>query len=198
MSRQPTASVVKQTLCIYCGQHPGTTRDHIPPRCFFEVPCPNINRITVPCCPACKIADEPSDAKARNLFISTLQAEPHPAVERQLAGARNRALKVHGQLPNLLAHLVEADVHSPDGIYLGSAPAFNLDSQVVDSFLHRVVRGLLYSISKSGYLPSKIKWRTNVPPDVLATFPSTISRSVGDVFSYRVVFAEGSQASLWL
>src|SRR5436309_2883728 len=69
------ASLMKKALCIYCGNSPGVTRDHIPPQCFFEEPCPNINRITVPCCESCKLADEPNDAKARNLIISTMQAE---------------------------------------------------------------------------------------------------------------------------
>jgi hypothetical protein len=189
---------MKKALCIYCGKNPGATRDHIPPRCFFEEPCPNISRITVPCCEACKLADEPNDAKARNLIISTIQAEPHRVVETQLAGARNRALEFHGQLPVMLAHMVQADVHTPAGVYLGSAPAFNLDSPVMDAFLHRVVRGLLHSVRKTGFMPSTIQWRTNLPPVAFAIFASGISRTVGGVFSYRAVFVEESKDSLWL
>jgi hypothetical protein len=189
---------VKKSFCIYCGQNPGTTRDHLPPQCFFEEPCPNINRITVPCCEPCRLADEPNDAKARNLIISTIQAEPHRVVESQLASARNRGLELHGQLPIMLQHMVQADIHTPAGIYLGSAPAFNLDSPVMDAFLHRMARGLLHSVKKSGFMPSKIKWRTNLPRDGFGIFASGISRAVGDVFSYRAVFPQESQDSLWL
>src|SRR5438093_4202996 len=112
-------------VCIYCGQNPGVTRDHIPPRCFFEEPCPNINRITVPCCLGCKVSGEPNDAAARNVLISTMEAEPHRVIQSQLANARNRAFKDHGQLSLVLKHMVWSDLYSAGSIYLGSAPAFN-------------------------------------------------------------------------
>ena len=189
---------MKKSLCIYCGQNSGATRDHVPPQCFFEEPCPNINRITVPCCESCKLADEPNDAKARNLIVSTIQAEPHRVVESQLADARNRGLEHHGQLPVILEHMVQAHIHSPGGIYLGSAPAFNLDSPIMDAFLHRMARGLMHSVKKTGFMPSKIQWRTNLPPDAYNIFASGVSRTVGDVFSFKAVFPEESQDSLWL
>src|SRR2546426_7746043 len=106
-------------MCIYCGEHEGTTRDHVPPQCFFEQPCPNIERITVPCCLSCKLAGESNDANARNLITSTIEAEPHRVVRSQLSSARNRAFRDHGQLPPVLQHMVRADVHTPAGIYLG-------------------------------------------------------------------------------
>lgn len=189
---------MKKPLCIYCGQNPGITRDHIPPRCFFEEPCPSINRITVPCCEPCKLADEPNDAKARNLIISTIQAEPHRVVESQLASARNRGLEYYGQLPTMLDYMVQADIHTPGGIYLGSAPAFNFDSPLIDAFLHRMAKGLLHTVKKSGFMPSKIRWRANLPNDDFGIFASGVSRTVGDVFSYHAVFTEESQDSLWL
>jgi hypothetical protein len=98
----------------------------------------------------------------------------------------------------MLGHMVRADIHSPGGIYLGSAPAFNLDSPVMDAFLHRMARGVLHSVKKSGFMPSKIQWRTNLPQDGFGIFALGISRTVGDVFSYHAVFPEKSQDSLWL
>ena len=185
-------------LCIYCGQNPGLTRDHIPPKCYFEEPCPSINRITVPCCEPCNLSDEPNDAKVRNLIISTIQAEPHRVVDSQLASARNRGLELHGQLPTMLKHMVQANIHTPGGIYLGLAPAFNLDSPIIDAFLHRIANVLLHSVKQTGFMPSKIRWRTNLPNDGFDIFASGVSRSVGDVFSSHAVFTEESQESLWL
>lgn len=170
-------------VCIYCGQNPGTTRDHIPPRCFFETPCPNINLITVPCCETCRLAGEANDAKARNLIISTAPAEPHRVVQSQLADARNRAIDDCGQLPVLLDHMVQAAISTSSGLNLGAAPAFNLDSPVMDSFLHRMARGLLHSVKNIGFVPSKIQWQTNFQPDTFAIFASGLSGSFGDVFS---------------
>ncbi len=189
---------MRKKLCIYCGQNPGTTRDHIPPRGFFEKPCPNIKRITVPCCEACRLADEANDEKARNLIISTAPAEPHRVVQSQLADARNRAIDDHGQLPVLLEHMVPADISTSAGVYLGSSPAFNLNNPVMDAFLHRMARGLLHSVKNTGFVPSKVQWQTNLQPDIFAIFASGLSGSFGDVFSYRALFVEDSHDSLWL
>jgi hypothetical protein len=184
--------------CIYCGHAPGVTRDHVPPKCFFEEPCPNIRRITVPCCETCRLRGESNDAHARNLIISTIEAEPHPVVQGQLSSARNRAFKDFGQMPTVLKHMVRADVHSRGGIYLGSAPAFNFDSPVIEGFLHRVVKGLLHEEKRSGFVLSSIKWEMNLPEDLYAMFAHGRSRAVGNVFSYSFLIRGGSLDSLWL
>jgi ATP-dependent Lon protease len=53
---------------------------------------------------------EPNDADARNLIISTIEAESHPVIKSQLSRARNRAFKDHGQLPRVLKHMVREGV----------------------------------------------------------------------------------------
>jgi len=185
-------------LCVYCGEFQGTTRDHIPPKCFFEKPCPSIKRITVPCCERCRVGSASGDAVARNLIISTAEAEPHRVIESQLAPARNRAFKRHGQLPAVVKHMVPADAYSPGGIYLRSAPAFNLNTPVIDAFIHRIVRGLLHEEKKSGFAPCSIEWRPNPAKNDCDLFVQGKFRTVGDVFSYSVLFRSSSLDSLWL
>ena len=174
------------------------TRDHIPPQCFFEKPSTVINQITVPCCESCRRTDEFNDGLARNLIISTTQAESHRVVESQLASSRNRAIEKYGQLPHLLKHVAQVDIHSPEGDYLGSVAAFDLKSPVIDAFLHRMVRGLFHSVKKSGFVHSRMQWRTNVVPDDCEIFGLGTTRTFGDVFSYTAVFSEETQDSLWL
>ena len=157
-----------------------------------------MNRITVPCCETCRLVDVANDEKARNLIISTAAAEPHRIVQSQLADARNRAIDDHGQLPALLEHMVQADLTTSSGEYLGCAPAFNFDSPVMNAFLHRVTRGLLHSVKDTGFVPSRVEWRTNLEPDIFHVFASAVSASLGDVFSYRALFVEDSHDSLWL
>ena len=185
--------------CIYCGQNEGTTQDHIPPKCLFPRPSPNIALITVPCCEPCRRRDEINDALVRNLLISTCEAEPHQAVQSQLASTRNRSFKRPSQLKAVLRQMTQADVHSPGGIYLYSAPAFNLDSPVMDSFFHRVARGLLHEERRCGFVPCTTRWRPNRDPVTCANFAREgRSRGIGDVFSYSVCFLEGHLSSIWL
>ena len=40
-------------MCIYCGNKPGSTRDHVPPKSLFPKPRP-VNMLTVPCCDDCQ------------------------------------------------------------------------------------------------------------------------------------------------
>lgn len=42
----------KIEICVYCGQRPGSTRDHVPPRSIFVKPYPK-NMSTVPACLEC-------------------------------------------------------------------------------------------------------------------------------------------------
>jgi len=185
--------------CIYCGQNEGTTQDHIPPKCFFPRPCPNISRITVPCCESCRRHDEKNDELVRNLLVSTCEAEPHQAVHDQLASTRNRSFERPSKFKAVLRHVIQADINSPGGIHLRSAPAFNLDSPVMDSFLHRVVRGLLQEERQCGFVPCTIEWCRKRDTVICADFARQRgSRAVGDVFSYSVWFSDGHLSSIWL
>lgn len=188
-----------RTLCIYCGQNPGATFDHIPPKCFFLKPCPNIIRITVPCCERCRLAGEKNDELVRNLLISTEEAEPHSTIQKQLAGARNRAFADCRRLDAVRQHIVLADVHSKGGIYLGSAPAFDLNTPVMDAFFDRIGRGLLHEEKSTGFVRLRSQWQLNPPQDICDNIANQgKSRTVGDIFSYSVQFLEGSLSSVWI
>lgn len=136
--------------------------------------------------------------KARNLIISTQQAEPHRVVESQLGDARNHGFDKYGLLPGMLEQTVKVPIHSLGGSYLGSVAALNLGNPIMDAFLHRMARSLYHSVKKSGFLSSKIRWRTNLQADDYSIFSSGTTLTVGDVFSFTAIFSEESQDSLWL
>ena len=112
-------------MCIYCGRQPGKTRDHVPPKCFFPMPMPAINRITVPCCETCRVNRGKNDGRVRNILISTVEAERHEVVQNQLAEKRNRSWQVDtSQLREMVDTMVRLSVMTPHGLHVGSCPAF--------------------------------------------------------------------------
>ena len=68
----------------------------------------------------------------------------------------------------------------------------------MDEFVQRMVRGLLYSVKKTIVIDPKVTWHTQLPPDTFTVFAPGISRDVGDIFSYRVLFTPESGRSFWL
>ncbi len=79
-------------LCTYCDDQ-ATTKDHVPPKCFFtETKPPNL--ITVPCCHDCnKLFGDKVDTHARNTLTDLRHSERHWAVTQELAGKRDRSYK---------------------------------------------------------------------------------------------------------
>jgi len=187
-------------ICVYCGRHEGTTRDHVPPRCFFPTPMPNINRITVPCCDGCRISGGKNEALVRNIFISTIEAEPHAVVQSQLASKRTRSWEIdRTQFEAMLNAMVDVHLWSAAGRHLDWRPAFNLDRPVINDFFDRILRALVHEEREAGYVPSVTKWRLIRNPRICADFPANAkARFVGDTFSYHVAFVIGSLGSMWL
>jgi hypothetical protein len=142
-------------MCVYCDREPGTTRDHVPPRCFFPTPMPPINRITVPCCETCRVSGGKNDGLVRSILISTIEAEPHEVVQSQLAEKRNRSWQTDPtQLRGMVRTMVRVSVKTPHGLPLGSWPAFNLDNTTMNDFFDRVARALVHAERKAGYVAS--------------------------------------------
>lgn len=85
-SQRPTRPT---PMCVYCGVQPGTTRDHVIPKCLFTV-IPERDTITVRVCREC------NEAKARDeaYFADAIQghhlAYMHHPVARHLADTRVR------------------------------------------------------------------------------------------------------------
>src|SRR6266568_3327468 len=180
---------MKRPLCIYCGLRTGDTRDHAPPKCFFGSERPP-NAITVPCCEACRRAGEKNETTIRNLLISFDQTETHPTVQSSLLGKRDRSFRHSvSEVRKLMAMMVDVDIISPGGIYLGRDKGFNLNQLLVHSFIERMSRALLYEEFQEPYFNGDFGWVLNPPmPDAVTSWmkDKLPGREMSNVFYYRI------------
>ncbi len=196
-------------ICIYCGVNVATERDHAPPKCFFPPPRPD-NMITVPSCEECNRKFGKDDERVRNLLISLDTTELHKAIKNHLALKRNRSLirqKGRTNFQHILRSMKFVERYSKGGIYLGKAPAFNLDQDVMDRFLERMTRALIYHDNSIGYVNCDIKWRMSLSPEQFESMPTRMKQflssgkfqEIGDnIFKYIGLFYPGKANSLWL
>lgn len=196
------------TICIYCGENEANEKDHIPPKSFFPEPRPS-DLITVPSCSECNRDFGKSDEIVRNLFVSLENTENHQAVIDQLGDKRNRSLDRNGGIHSynhFLQNMTLVERYSEGGIYLGKYPAFNLDTNILDYFFERMVRGLLYHINDIEYGDYSFDWKMSPSMDEIENFPNKIknyflsgySESIGDnVFSFTYYIYPAEVQSLW-
>jgi HNH endonuclease len=196
-------------LCIYCGKKEPNERDHIPPKSFFPEPRPS-NLITVPSCSDCNREYGKTDEIVRNLLTSLDTTEIHQAVIEQLGDKRNRALERNGGIHSfkyLLENITLVDRFSESGSYLGKFPAFKLDTDVMDKFIERMARGLLFHLTGIGFGNYTFEWKLSpptsdfykLPENIKTFFLSGYKETFGDsVFSYAGYTWPGKISSLWL
>lgn len=201
-----------QPACIYCETPYPTDRDHVPPLCLF--PTRPKDAITVPSCRRCNENHGKDDERVRNLLTSLASTESHPAIQGELAGRRDCALnrdlteRRGKHLEYLLDGIMPVEVRTPAGLYLGGGLAFNLDQPVLDRFLSRLTRALLWHENKVLARNCEIEWKMapsrsdlDAMPRELRAFLSSLNRrgSVGgDVFRYAGYVRPDRASSLWL
>lgn len=197
-------------LCIYCGKKEATTKDHVPPKSFFAKPRPS-NLITVPSCDECNANKYgKDDERIRNIITSIDTTEVHPVVQGKIDQKRDRSFcrpEGMSNFDHLIGSIQMAHRYSENGNYLGRAPAFNLDQRIVDKFLERMVRALLFKENGIEYTQLDVKWKMAPTEKDLAEMPNEIkhflfSRPVKEIgngiFAYIGYFIEGKSNSLWL
>ncbi len=197
-------------LCIYCGEKEATTKDHIPPKSFFAKPRPS-NLITVPSCVDCngkKYGKD--DERIRNIITSIDATEVHPMIQGKIDQKRDRSfLRPEGRsnFEHLIGSIQMPNRYSANGHNLDRAPAINLDQGIVDKFLERMVRALLFKENGTKYTQLDVKWKMAPTEADLETMPNEVQaflfskpvKEIGDgIFSYIGYFREGKPNSLWL
>jgi hypothetical protein len=170
--------------------------------------------ITVPSCRECNERHGRDDERVRNLLTSLASTERHPAIQTELSKRRDRALnrdltRLRGKhLEHLLDSIVPVDVRTTAGLYLGNALAFDLDQPVLDRFLSRLTRGLLWHEIQVVARDCEIEWwmaparsdLDGMPPERRAflSSPNRTGSIGGDVFRYAAYLRPGKASSLWL
>jgi hypothetical protein len=144
------------------------------------------------------------------LITSLYTTESHIAIQSQIAQKRDRSLARERGFTNF-RHLVESisivDHYSQGGVYLGKAPAFNLNQDVMNRFFDRVTRALLYFENSIIHADCNIEWRISPTFDNYDQIPSEFReflsygkiQTIGDdVFTYVGWYLPGHVRSLWL
>lgn len=194
--------------CIYCGSKKDLTRDHVPPKAFFPSPRPN-NLITVPSCKKCNNEFGKDDERIRNLLSSLELTESHTAVKSMIGDKRNRSLlrkEGYTNLQHLYNSMKNVDIFSKSGIYIETKKAFNLDQQVVDNFLERITRALLYYENQVVIYKFDFRWKLSLSDEEFKNLPRDIKHLIGgvtvkyigdDIFQYAGIYFPNKPSSLW-
>lgn len=179
----------------------------MPPKCLFASPRPN-NLITVPSCTECNRRFGQDDERVRNLLSVLAATASHPVVEKDVIPKMERSLarrQGRSNLNHILDSLLDVDVWSTGGVYLGRADAIELDQPVMDRFVDRLVRGLLYYENGLAQVRGSTKWR--LPPTGLdlQQMPRPFRelwvaprKFIGDVFGYFGLYQPERSRSLWI
>ena len=170
--------------------------DHVPPRSMFpdKVP-PYVQMVSAPACTECHDANKKDDVVIRNILISTRDTEQHSAVLGGLAGKRDRSfirsLKRGGRdFHQILQTMKLVDVKTPAGLYLGQHWAFDFDNPIMNRFVERLARALLWYEFRQPHFEGEFGWRTNLEmPSLVYEGMQRFGRMrrVGDVFAYGVM-----------
>lgn len=187
---RPFADERLASFCAYCGQPP-TTRDHVPPRIFMDMPYPD----NTPVVQSCRDCNE--GASLDELYVACL-------IEVAICGtvdpSRLRRKKVASSIrkrPALAARLA-ASLRPDFGLQLSDD-----DVRRISGVLEKVARGLwTYETSESaGWASAEIWW------DVLKVLtesqaqafyslePQQLLPEVGSRMLSRVVISDNGQAA---
>ena len=172
-------------LCTYCDEL-ATTKDHVPPKCFFTEKKPP-NLITVPSCNACnKFFGDEIDTHARNSIAAIHRSETHWSVSQELGGKRDRSFERKViNLEYIVSVVSLKEVVTPAGIYLGVAPTINLNNTVMNNFFERLARGLIRKVV--GVRSFGVKFQWGLLDGLLATIggPEALRRNFGFPMEWR-------------
>jgi len=136
------------SVCVYCGLKPGTTDDHVLPRCLFA-PMARRDMIKVPACLQCNnVKKSLDDDWLRDLLAA--DADAHPALSQF---ARDKFFSAVAQNKSALGRTLRETMrwearYTSRGIYLGHYPTSTIDGERVTTLFSRIVQGLYYHALK--------------------------------------------------
>lgn len=144
---------MNKKICFICGKDGADSVDHVPPKGIFLFKTTDL--ITAPAHVACNKASELDDEYFR-LAITTMalqySADAENLFDRKIM-KRMREPKKAKFRQAIARDMVEIDMHSPAGIYLGKQDAMQIDAKRIRGVVCRIARGLYHHYHKD-VLPS--------------------------------------------
>lgn len=189
-------------MCIYCGNKPGSTRDHVPPKSLFPKPRP-VNMLTVPCCDDCQARFK----KDEDVFMAWITIGPaiesragKPLWEQKL---KRTFEKDRGVNEIIRRSCKPVDLKTPAGIYLGKGLASSIDHERKNNVLGKIVRGLFW-VEYNERLPEDVAIEiygvSRTGEDIENLSARTYEgKAIGEgIFEYRYARAPESFESYWV
>lgn len=135
--------------CVYCGQHPATTRDHVIPKSLFTRPLPT-NMVTVPVCESCNHHKSLNDDYLRDMLVADVQAAQHPTAQALFRGKVMSAVRKHKSVIAKVAasQARPGNFFTDSGLYVGRFYSVPLVQSRVEQIFSTIVRGLYYQLLK--------------------------------------------------
>ena len=183
----------KKEICIYCGKREGNTRDHIPPRGFFQLKFSNnVKLITVPCCEKCRTQDQRNDTLIRDIILGSLVLSDNTYVKKYISDRVKRSISKRGNNINRILELLrmkETEVLTLDGFSKTKMPAINIDQPEFDRFFKRLSQALFYEAYKQTITDITINWKPNIQipsKTIVHRIDGVYHQSILDVFYYFI------------
>jgi hypothetical protein len=132
-------------MCVFCGIAVGSTRDHIPPKTLFSSPRPP-NLITVPSCHECNLGTSKDDMYFRDCLVFG-QETSSPVAKAQIGESVLRSFRMperKGYCQSFMNNVVNIDLVSNGGIYLGKANALKIREDRLVNIASKIVQGLFF------------------------------------------------------
>jgi hypothetical protein len=129
--------------CIYCGQGPGKTKDHVVPQCLFKT-LPK-NMITVKVCRACNGRKAGYDTYLRDVLVIDPYGTEHPEA-REVYSSFIKSLHSKQSFfgKTSLPKIAVRPYYSPGGIFLQNMPMVPVNNAIIAEEMAFIVRGLFY------------------------------------------------------
>lgn len=166
---------VRGQNCTYCGERPGITADHVPPKLLFAEPRPS-DLITVPSCLTCNKAFEKDDEYLRLMLVLKDECYKHPEVQRVLPAVLRglRRQEKRRFTESFVRGMRKVQLRSEAGLYLGTRGSFDVDMSRLRRAVARVVRGLYFHHNQIR-LPKEAEVRVWYDDDLLLQGEETIA-----------------------
>jgi hypothetical protein len=135
---------MSERICTYCGLTCALSLDHVPPKCLFAKPRPDL--ITVPSCATCNGKFSKDDEYLRLVLVSRHDTGAH----RDAQGVWEAAMRGLGRVDQLglakrlLSRAKEVELRTSAGLHIGHGAVFEPEISRIEAVAIRIVRGLYY------------------------------------------------------
>lgn len=186
-------------VCVLCGKRAATTRDHVPPKCFFKGL--ETNLITVPSCYECNNGSSQYDEDVR-FYISAQIGKKHQGSARLWEDGAYKSIKRKTELRQSFLRTVR-EVAVVDSFGASTTRlVFEVPVNAYQAVFERVTRGLYFH--HTGRIldqntPIKITPLTGLTSDSIDAISPFSGGSIGgNACVYKFGVDEEVSNSLWI